>query len=118
MRHNNLTELEAWLCFLASDNPADILQILKEFPAFEELYKDIVRFRYHPKELIAMYSDALRIMDENTVKYMVDEMRTEISRQKDALSQKDAKISEQKDALSQKDSEIERLQAELAKYKK
>lgn len=49
-----------------------------------------------------MYSEALRIMDENTVKYMIDEL-------KEALSLKDYEI-------SKKDSEIEMLRAKLAKY--
>ena len=49
-----------------------------------------------------MYSEALRIMDQNTVKYMIDELKAE-------LSQKDSE-------LSQKDSEIERLRSQLAVY--
>ena len=102
MEHNSLTELEAWLCFLGSDNPSDILRIVRSYPIFRELYQDIVNFRFHPKELISMYSEALRIMDQNTVKYMIDELKA-------ALSQKDSE-------LSQKDSEIERLRTRLMEY--
>lgn len=66
MPHNELTELEAWMYFLASDEPTDILRIVRKCPFFQEMYQDIVNFRYHPKELIAMYSEALRIMDKNS----------------------------------------------------
>ena len=63
-----------------------------------------------------MYSEALRIMDQNMVKYMIDEV-------KDALLQKESELSAQKATLlqkdfeiAQKDSEIERLRTQLAKY--
>ena len=56
-----------------------------------------------------MYSDALRIMDQNMVKYMIDELKAELSVQKTALLQKDSEI-------FQKDSEIENLRTQLAKY--
>ncbi|MDE6640050.1 MAG: Rpn family recombination-promoting nuclease/putative transposase [Acetatifactor sp.] len=102
MKHNKLTELEAWLYFLSSDDPADILRIVRSYPIFQELYQDIVNFRFQPKELISMYSEALRIMDQNTVNYMIDELKAELSAQKAAVLQKD--------------SEIERLRTQLAKY--
>lgn len=102
MKHNKLTELEAWLYFLSSDDPADILRIVRKYPIFRELYQDIVNFRFQPKELISMYSEALRIMDQNTVNYMIDELKAELSAQKAAVLQKD--------------SEIERLRTQLAKY--
>lgn len=104
MTHNNLTELDAWLYFLGSDDPADILRIIRSYPFFQELYQDIVNFRFHPKELISMFSEALRIMDQNTVKYMIDELKT--------------KISQQESVISQKDSEIEKLRAQLAAYER
>lgn len=56
-----------------------------------------------------MYSEALRVMDQNTVEYMIDELKAEISAQKDVLAQKDS-------ALLQKDSEIEQLRTLLAMY--
>jgi len=70
-------ELEAWLYFISSDRPKDIRRVIESYPKFAEMYREIVRFRYHPKEVLGMFSEALRIMDENTVKYMIDEMRQE-----------------------------------------
>lgn len=123
MEHNELTELEAWLYFLGSDNPANILRVVSSYPTFRELYQEIVNFRFHPKELILMFSEALRILDQNTVEYMIDELKAEISAQKNALLQKESELSAQKyalsqkeSALSQKDSEIERLRSQLAMY--
>lgn len=113
-----LTELEAWMYFLSSDEPAHILRITKAYPFFQELYQDIITFRFNPKELIAMYSEALRIMDENTVHYMIDELKAKLSRKDSELSRKDSELSQKDSELSQKDSEIERLRMQLAKYEK
>lgn len=109
MEHNELTELDAWMYFLGSDRPADILRIIEQYPFFQELYQDIIKFRYQPKELITMFSDALRIMDQNAYEFMVDEMKAELSRKESIISQKDSEI-------SQRDDLIEQLLAQLRQY--
>ena len=121
MPHNELRELDAWLYFLGSDNPADVQRIVYKYPFFQELYQDIIRFRYQPKEVISMYSEALAIMDKNTVEYMIDKMRAEMRaemkaeiRKKDrSLQQKEHKILEQANAIQQKDELIRELQNRL-----
>ena len=107
--HNELTELDAWLYFLSSSNPLHIQQIIEKYPFFRELYQDIINFRFHPKELISMYSEALAIADRNTIKYMIDELKQELKETESELSKKDA-------ALAEKDAEIARLTALLAQY--
>lgn len=78
-------ELNAWLLFLSSDKPGDIVRLIKRYPFFEEIYKEMAEFQMKPGELIGMYSKALEIMDSNTVQYMIEE--------KDAqLQEKDAQI--------------------------
>lgn len=104
------TELEAWLTFLSSDQPSDILKLVNKFPKFKSYYADIAAFRQHPKELIYMFSEALTIMDRNTVKYMCEEQKKEIASLTAKLAKKDSD-------LAKKDSIIESLQAELNKLK-
>ena len=80
-----------------------------------------------------MFSEALRILDDNTAQYMVDEMKKEIQEkdeliaEKDkaidaaineknmVLAEKDKTITEMDLALAKKDAEIETLKAMLAK---
>lgn len=104
--HNELTELEAWLYFLGSDNPLHIQRIIEKYPFFKELYRDIIDFRYHPEELIHMFSETLLVADRNTVKLMIDELRQQLSERDATLSEKDA-------ALSEKDAEIKLLKEKL-----
>ena len=52
---------------LGSDDPQDILRITEKYPIFRQLYQEIINFRYHPKELITMYSETLKIMNLNSI---------------------------------------------------
>ena len=121
------TKLQAWLTFLSSAEPADILKLVSAYPEFKEYYKDIVEFRIKPKELISMYSEALAILDHNTELYMISELQNTVKELKDTvalteadlaektaiLSEVNAALSEKDAALSVKDSTIAALQKEL-----
>ncbi len=72
---NITNKLDAWLTFLSSSKPEDIITLINSYPEFIELYKDISEFRTSPKELIHMYSEALAIADRNTVRLMIDDMK-------------------------------------------
>lgn len=101
MPHNELTELEAWMYFLGSDDPFHIQRVIEKYPFFKQLYEDIIEYRYHPKELIVMFSKALAIMDHNTINLMIDELKQEIEQKNAALSQKDAEIAHLKALLEE-----------------
>lgn len=115
--HNITNKLDAWLTFLSSDKPEDIISLINAYPEFMELYQDISTFRTKPKELIHMYSEALAIADRNTVKLMIDEMKeqlNELTNEKDtvlkelnsAIKEKDCAIKEKDSAIREKDSAI------------
>lgn len=53
-----------------------------------------------------MFSDALKMLDENTVRYMIDEMEQEIEDQKTLLYEKD-------NVILQNTTEIQRLKSIL-----
>lgn len=113
MPHNEINELEAWMYFIASDEPHHIKQIVEKYPFFQELYHEIINFRYHPKELISMYSEALAIMDRNTVKLMIDEMKEECESLTKEKSQMETEISHMKTEISQMETKF--LQSEADK---
>ena len=101
MPHNELTELEAWLYFLSSDNPLHIQRIIEKYPFFRELYQDIIDFRKDPKELIRMFSESLSIADRNTIKLMVDELRDEKAELENVISEKEAVINVMANEISE-----------------
>ena len=113
--------LHAWLTFLSSDEPADIMNLLTLYPEFGELYKEIAEFRKNPKELIYMYSEALAIMDRNTIQLTLE---AELSDTKELLSDSQAlnakqaaEIADQKAQLAKQAAEIAKLKEDLRKVK-
>ena len=64
-----------------------------------------------------MFSEELRILDNNTVKYMVDQLEEEIKEKDAALAIKDAALASKDAALASRDEIIAKLQAELEQYK-
>lgn len=113
--------MDAWLYFLGSDNPQDILRITEKYPMFRELYREVTRFRYHPKELITMYSDALLIMDRNTERYMIDELKAQYEKQKAQYEKEMAQYEQQKaqyeKEMAQYEKQLENQKAQLENQK-
>ena len=107
------TKLEAWLTFIGSDRPDDILEVVRCYPEFRELYQEVFEFRYQKRELIEMYSKALSILDANTVEYMVEQQKKEIRKLTKALENKTKALENKTKALEEEHREVERLHALL-----
>lgn len=74
----------------------------------QELYKDICQFRCQPEVAVMMFSEALRQLDENTVKYMIEEQKKEIEENKKVIEKQAGEIEKQAERIA----ELERLSAE------
>ncbi len=112
------SELDAWLTFLGCDEPEYIIDLIQKYPYFKRLYEDLYNECLNVERVIEMFSEELRILDHNTVEYMIDDLQTRLD---NALAEKEAAYA----ALADKDATIadmhaiiNRLQAELDKYKK
>lgn len=86
----------------------DAERLIQDFPWLESIYQEIASLRQHPKEVLSMWSDALSILDENSLKYRVEEPDEELDQ---ALKDKDAALKE-KDAALARVAELEQLLAE------
>ena len=124
-------KLEAWLSFFTYEHPEEIILLVNSFPEFAALYKDIAEFRRKPEEVIGMFSEALRIMDRNTTKYMIEDMQRQYeeaiamrdeaeTKLGEAVAKRDEAVAERDEAkaeLAEKNREIEELKARLAQNK-
>ena len=123
--HNTINnELDAWLAFFTFERPDEVMSLVQSHPEFIELYKDIAEFRKSPGEVIGMFSEALRIMDRNTTKYMIEDMKRQYddakARYDDVKSQYDDVKSQYDDVKSQYDdvkAQLEESQRENAELK-
>lgn len=77
------------------------------------MYEEINMFRKNPKEAVGMFSDALRIMDENTVKLMIEQQKEELRAQAEIIEQNKVIIAENSAVIAKKEAEIARVMAQL-----
>ncbi|MCD8151337.1 MAG: Rpn family recombination-promoting nuclease/putative transposase [Clostridiales bacterium] len=115
------TELEAWLTALTTRSLVRIDELIRKFPDFADIYREIFEFRTRPEELIHMYSEVLAAADRNMDRMMIDEMREEIEKlsreiveKKQTLADKDAALADKDAALAEQQTRIDELTAKLA----
>ena len=102
------------MTFLTATDPDEILHLVNAYPEFLACYHDLISFRTKPKELIYMFSDALRQMDHNTELYMIEELHNELSSAKEELSSTKTELSSAKTELSSTKTKLSSTEAELA----
>ena len=88
------TPLEAWLTFMASDDPERIIELITCFPEFKPMYETLYQMCLNIERVMNMFSEELRILDCNTVKYMIEEQQQEIDKQREQLAEKDLQLRE------------------------
>ena len=91
-------EFEAWLTFLGCDEPQYIIRLIEEYPYFKRLYNDLYNMCLNVERVMEMFSEELKILDQNTVKYVIDELQEEVDAANATIAEKDAEIA-QKDEL-------------------
>lgn len=88
----NRSEQTAWLSLLSTENLSDAEVLVREYPWLEEIYEEIAMLRQRPEEVLGMFSEALRILDENTVKFMIEELQKKVGERDAAIEEKDKEI--------------------------
>ena len=116
---------DAWLKFLTTDNPNEIIELVNRFPEFLSCYRDLIAYRNNPEELICMFSDALNEMDRNTERYMLEELNKHVNELKGVVSDlgatiqaKENTIQTQENRIQTQEATILQLQQKLAQYEK
>ena len=100
------THLEAWLTFLTNDNPERMIELITQYPEFKPMYETAYQMCQNIERVMNMFSEELRILDRNTVKYMIEEQEQEIERKKAELEEKKQQLEEKKQQLEEKIEEI------------
>ena len=77
---DNKGTLHAWLSLLTTENLADAERNIEHYTWLAPTYQEIALLRRKPEEVIGMWSEALRILDENSLKYYVEELKEELDR--------------------------------------
>ena len=108
------TLLEAWMIFLSIDDPDEIIRLITSFPQFKPMYETLYQMCRNVENIMGFFSEELREMDRNTVRYMIDELQKEVDTQKALLEEKNAVIAEKDAIIAKKDALIASLQSQNA----
>ena len=103
------SKLDAWLTFLACDEPEWIMKLIQEYDQFKDYYNDIYNMCLNIEEVMNMFSKELAILDRNTVKYMIDELQEQLDDANQIIEDKENTIKSQQ-------ATIKALQEKLDKY--
>ena len=85
---------------MTEDDPDEIVKFVNQYPEFLPCYHDLITFRQNPKEMINMFSDALRELDRNTERYMVEELNKEVNALKESIAAEKEAMAAEKEAMA------------------
>ena len=109
---------EAWLTFLSTDEPEIIIELIRQYPEFKEMYEEIYVMCQNVEKVMEMFSKELIQLDRNTVQYMIDEMQDTIDVQKEELEAKQETIDTQKEELETARRQLQEMAEKLRQLEK
>ena len=109
-----INELNGWLALLSVDSTDRLNELVTDYPYLESVFVDMAGYLDKPAEVVNMFSEALKILDENTVHYMIEEMQKQIDEDKEAIAEKDSVIAEKDSVIAEKDSAMAEKDSAIA----
>ena len=103
------SELTAWLSLLVTHTYEDAELLCSKYPWMEEIFREISEYVQNPEEVIGMFSEALKMMDDNMYQYMADQHMALVKQQEAELLEKDAEIQKQQVEIQNQQTEIQNL---------
>ena len=120
----SMNSLEGWLSILTAETMADVERVIRRYPWSEPIFREMSAYVNNPEEVILMFSEALKIADRNTVKYMIEELqdRATQAEEKQKLTEENQRQEAQKRKQAEEnqkltEAELQRSQEEIAQLK-
>ena len=108
------TLLEAWMIFLSIDDPDEIIRLITSFPQFKPMYETLYQMCRNVENIMGFFSEELREMDRNTVRYMIDELQKEVDVQNATIAENAAVIAENIAVIAEMNAAIAEKESLLA----
>lgn len=103
-------DLDAWLTFLSVDEPEVIEELIRQYPRFIPMYKNLYEMCRSTERVMELYSEELRILDRNTVQEMIEDMQCELEGlrwEKRQLEEETGQLKEEKGKLEAVNGKLE-----------
>ena len=123
--HNNIQEtgftandlsmdsLEGWLSILTAETMADVERVIRRYPWSEPIFCEMSAYVNNPEEVILMFSEALKIADRNTVKYMIEELQDKATHEAELRKQTEENLQQETQRRKQAEENQRQTEAEL-----
>lgn len=92
--------------------------MITTYPDFKLMYDDVYNLCNNIEKVMEMFSKELKILDENTVRYMIDEMQGTIDGMQGTIDEMQSTITSQQSIIADKDTAIEALQKRIVELEK
>ena len=112
-----LNELNGWLALLSTDDVSKLDDLVSDYPQLEGIIADMAGYLDKPQEVVGMFSEALKILDENTVHYMMDEMQKDIDNKNELIEKQNEQIEDQNRQIAELLDAFKQSQEEIAQLK-
>ena len=106
-------ELTAWLSLLSTVTYEEAEALCNKYPWMEEIFSEISEYVHNPEEVLGMFSEALKVMDDNMYKYMCDQHNALVKQQQEKIQENEAKIKASEAEIQRKQFEIQKKQDEI-----
>ena len=103
-------DLNGWLSVLTAETKEEVEQTIREYSWSEAVFQEMSEYVKKPEEVMLMFSEALKIADKNTVKYMMDELQEKLNQSEEECRQEQALRKQEEE--KRKQAEEKRKQAE------
>ena len=114
--------------FLSVEEPEQIIELLEKYPKFRPMYEQVYEMCRSVERVMGMFSRELKELDDNTVEFMIDELKEMVDKEKaraeeaetraDQAESRARKEKEEKQRALKKAEEIQRKYEELLKRQK
>ena len=109
--------LTAWLSLLSANTYEEAEALCQKYPWMEEIFSEISEYVHNPEEVLGMFSEALKVMDENMYQYMCDQHNALVKQQQETIKENEAEIQRDKDEIQKNREELQKSKAEIQKNK-
>ena len=89
-------ELDAWLVFLSVEEPEQIIELLEKYPKFRPMYEQVYEMCRSTERVMGMFSRELKELDDNTVEFMIDELKEMVDKEKARADQAENQVQVEK----------------------
>ena len=104
--------------FLSVEEPEQIIELLEKYPKFRPMYEQVYEMCRSVERVMGMFSRELKELDDNTVEFMIDELKEMVDKEKARAEEAETRAreaEEEKQRVLKENEELKRKYEELSK---